>query len=119
MTDWPKEDIPDGDRLFYRVHRSLCRRGEIGVNVFRHQGDGMSTDWEKYSTPEESRNRAKKPLENAVVSLIAGEVAKIPGQQIEHTPIPRNRSHADVFGEKNVEVRVHLRRLAVVEIPFV
>lgn len=105
--------------MYYRVHRNFCNGGEIGPNVFRNHGDGMSTDWEKYTTPEESRDRAKKPLENAVVSLIVGDVAKIPGQRIEHTPIPENRSHADVLGDKDPQARVLLRRLAVIEIPLV
>jgi len=41
---------------------------------------GMSCDWEKYSTPEESRAGAKDPSVNGVLAIIAGEAHAIPGQ---------------------------------------
>jgi len=58
------EDIPNEDRLYYRVHQTYLLMGELKPGVFREIGDGMSTDWAKYSTPLESRNRAKKPEKN-------------------------------------------------------
>ncbi len=72
----------------------------------------MSTDWNKYSTPLETRLRAKNPQANIVIALVAGDVRAIEGQRIEHTPInpsdeqAGNRAHTDVFGEKTTEVRL-------------
>ncbi len=48
---WKVEIIHDKDKLFYRVHKSFLRAGKLLLGVFREIGDGMSTDWEKYSTP--------------------------------------------------------------------
>jgi len=82
----------------------------------------MSTDWAKYSSPEETRQRAKNPKDNAVIQLIAGEVRRIPEQWIQHTPDRQrnNRAHTDVFGEKskNPEVRLSFMRIAQVVLPL-
>ncbi len=119
VVDWPAEQIPDRDRLFMRV--TMRRKdGSIAASAFRNHGEGMSTDWEKYSTREETRQRAKNPNANAVVSLVVGEVRRVPGQQVEHTPDTErhNRAHTDVLGEKDPEARLKLRRIAEIVIPF-
>lgn len=116
---WPVEDIPAEALLYMRVHKMWCRDGDVLPGAFSNHGDdtgrpGMSTDWEKYSTPEDTRNRTKRdPLNYGVVKMIAGRVRGIPDQTVEHTPVhPDNRAHTDVFGDKdsNPEVRVLLRR---------
>jgi hypothetical protein len=74
----------------------------------------MSTDWEKYATPNQARARARKTPElNGIVALIAGEVRSIQGLSVEHAPILTNRAHTEVFGLAEDEVekterRVHL-----------
>lgn len=76
----------------------------------------MSTDWQKYASPIETRGRGVVPAENGVVSLLVGGVRSLP-QVVEHSPTDSNRAHADVVGDKTPEVRIKLRRLAVWEIP--
>ena len=75
-----------------------------------------STEWEKYSTPEDARNRAKKPRENGVVEMVSGQVSGIPGIEVKHTPnlSLRIRAHTDVVGDKkkDPEVRVKLKRIS-------
>jgi hypothetical protein len=73
----------------------------------------MSTDWERYSTPEESRARSSVPSDNGVVALNAGSV-RLAGLQVLHTPdVERgNRAHTDVIGEKTNRVRLLLHDLA-------
>ena len=76
--NWPREEIPDADALFLRVHRCFLQYGEIIPGVFKDHGDrngkgGMSTDWEKYSTPVATRNRARRPEDNGVISFNAGQ----------------------------------------------
>ena len=113
MTDgrWPSEAIPDGDHLFVRVHRQWLRKnGSVAPGFFKNRPDertgAMSTDWSKYSTPDETRVRAKKPHDNAVGRLIVVDVRAIPEQMVVHTPIqnhpelPDNRSHTDIQGPK-------------------
>jgi len=114
--DWPAEQIPDEDQLYYRVHRTYLRFDEIEPAAFTNRPKGsksMSVDWAKYTTPEETRARARRPIENAVVQFVAGQVRAVPGQKVEHSPDPLlgNRSHSDVIGEKTPKVRVHLSRI--------
>jgi len=67
---WPIEPIPDADNVFMRVHRMYFREGELQPGVFKQQGDGMSVDWDKYSTAEETKKRARKnPRDNAVIRM--------------------------------------------------
>ncbi len=58
------EEIPDDAMLYYRIHASFYRNGRLVPGVFREIGDGMSTDWNKYSTPTDAVCRAKTPRDN-------------------------------------------------------
>ena len=120
VSHWRPERIPEKHPLFMRVHELWRRNGVVSPGAFKNHGDGMSTDWARYATPRQTRARAREPGKNAVVSLIVGEVSEVPGQRVEHTPDieRRNRSHTDVFGEKDEEVRVKLRRIASIVIAF-
>jgi hypothetical protein len=99
---WEVEDIPDGDRLFLRVHANDVRAsgGKLHPGVFREQRGSMSVDWEKYSTAEESRNRARHPERVGILALIAGYVRSIEGLTVLHEPDEerRNRAHSGVHG---------------------
>lgn len=115
--EWPSEDIPVQDRLFLRVEKSYVRNGTPVPGAFRNlptDKDGMSTDWEKYSTAEATRNRGRVPANNGVVFLIVRHVLDTPDQTVRHTPDLKlnNRAHTDVFGPKNPEVRLKLLRAA-------
>lgn len=92
-----------------RVHRNSISEGKPMPGAFRNRGNGMSTDWSRYSTPVESQARASTPSDNGIISLGVGSVRAI-GQIVDHTPIPTNRAHTDVVGEKTVEVRLKLLR---------
>src|SRR6266568_1723640 len=116
---WPVEQIPDVDGVFMRAHHVHFRDGELQPGVFRQHGDGMSVDWEKYSTPEETRNRAAKPFENAVVRAGAGHIRQISDLDVRHKPDHKhsNRAHSDVVGlpahgtPELLEVRIKLLRI--------
>ena len=94
MTAWPVEDIPDGDKLFMRVHRNWCPGGDLSPGVFRDHGGGMSTDWERYSTPQEARDPGPLDrlaaggtgLAGAAVHGILGEEASF---QAKHRTVSR------------------------------
>jgi hypothetical protein len=108
-----------------RVQKNwLDANGEPMPGTFRNhptRSDGMSTDWNKYATPEECRLRGRTPSDNAVIQLMVEDVRKIPEQVVEHTPIYEplsdpplfNRAHTDVFGDKdkNTEVRFHFMKI--------
>ena len=52
MEDYPKEPIPDNSNLYYRIHKTYIVDGEIVPGAFQSKIDSMSTDWDKYSTPQ-------------------------------------------------------------------
>jgi hypothetical protein len=118
---WLVEEIPNEDFLFLRVHKNLLNFGEsVPKGVFRDQGDGMSTDWDKYSTAEQTQQRAKRSpaADNGVLKLNVGGIRAIASLSVQHEPLPDNRAHTEVFGEKNPKARVLLQRLAEWVIPF-
>lgn len=104
---WAVEEIPNNDSLFYRIHQQYIRYSELKPKVFQEFGDGedkgLSTDWEEYSNPEDTRNRARKPEQNGVASMIAGFLRGLK-LTVEHAPIENhpdfedNRAHTNVTG---------------------
>ena len=123
---WPIEFIPAADKIFMRAHKVHFRNGELLPGVFRQQGDGMSVDWEKYAKPEDTRNRAAKPLENAVIAANVGTIREIHNLQVQHAPDHEreNRAHSNVAGlpprntPELVEVRIKLLRVSTVVLPL-
>lgn len=111
VTAWPKEVIPDKDDLFMRVHKTWVRDGEPLPGAFQNREGGMSTEWSRYATPLETQNRHHTPLDNGVIKMRAGTVRELPGQTVEHTPLPSNRAHTDVYGEKDTEIRKKFLRI--------
>lgn len=117
--EWPTEPIPDADFLLMRVHRvDLDPVGVPKPGAFKNRPDGaegMSTNWDRYATPQSTRESGRKPGgEYAVVSLCVGPVRQVPGQAVEHRPLPDNRAHSEVVGTKDPEVRLALRELHIV-----
>lgn len=121
---WSVDDIPDEGLLFMFVHKNNIKDdGSPGPGAFRNRGDekslaGMSTDWSRYSTPKETLQRTQNPTKNGVISMIVGLVRGLDGQTVKHTPLSENRAHTDVFGKKDDEVRIQLRRMSRWVIPF-
>ncbi len=119
---WTIETIPDADSVFMRAHETYFRDGKLTVGVFTAKNGGMSADWNKYSTAEESRKRAKKPEKNAILSLSVGGVRGVRGLDVEHRPEPDNRAHSEIDLPDNhedlTESRVFLLRLAEIAIPL-
>jgi hypothetical protein len=88
----------------------------------------MSTNWDKYSDPDDTRSRCKEPHRNAVISLPVDGVRREANQAVEHTPDPLptpdperpwlrpNRAHTEVIGSKDNEARTLLRRMCKVEL---
>ena len=112
VSAWPQELIPDNDELFMRVHCQWTRNGNPIPGAFRDHDGGMSTDWAKDSTPEQTLRRARKnPEKNGVVKLQVSEVRAIPNQTVVHTPEIANRAHTDVLGIKDEEVRLKFTRI--------
>jgi hypothetical protein len=118
---WEKEEIPNNSMLYMRVHwRYLNDDGCPEVGAFRDHCGGMSTDWDKYSTPHDTLNRGREPRYNAVIEMNVEAVRSIPNQSVQHCPFPENRAHTEVVGEKrkDPEVRIKFQRNCRVIIPW-
>jgi hypothetical protein len=89
---WNVENIPDGDFVFFRAHKTKFKDGELMPGVFQDQQGGMSTDWEKYSTAEQSRNRCKIPGDNAIIKLSVAGIRSIEKLAVVHEPLPDNQA---------------------------
>jgi hypothetical protein len=107
---WPQEVIPDTDVLYMRVHKNNVKDGEVQPGAFVDHEGAMSTNWQKYChSPVEARSKARKPIDNGVLSAVTGDLRAVP-LVVEHTPDEQrnDRSHTDVRGEKSPEVRLKL-----------
>src|SRR5579864_525058 len=99
VQDWV-EQIPDPHRLFMRVPVGWLSQPErqLHPGIFREIQGAISVDWEKFSTPQQTRNRARNPSQNGVISLVTGKVRAIEGLSVEHEPLRSNRSHSGIHG---------------------
>ena len=101
VINWPIEFIPNEDILYYRMHKMFIEKDTniIPSAGFRSQGNSMSTDWNKYSTPEKLRRRANNPEVNRITEMNVGDVRTIP-LTVNHAPdhVEMNRAHTDVIG---------------------
>lgn len=96
-----REDIPDSDILFHRIHIHILSQhgGKLAPNCFRDPtGQGLSCDWSKYSDADTCRKRTGKPHEYGVTSFSVGKVRKIQNLVVEHSPLAENVSHSDIKG---------------------
>jgi hypothetical protein len=114
---YESEEIPDSNYLYRRIHKSQVddQTGEPASSAFSNLGEGMSTDWEKYSTPEETRRRIDarhNPLDYGIVRLNAGNARGIENQEVKHTPKDYNRSHTDIIGNKTLKIRHKIKKVA-------
>ena len=148
-TKWTVEQVPNDAQLFVRVHKSKIEEKDpttIGLpkpSAFKNTpetGPDLSSDWEKYSTPEESRARIgkeyrygkieefKNPSDFFIVSLNVQDIYNLNAEQkIEHSPrqdnfpdeldgSPWNRSHCSIIGDFE-ERRVRITDIVKWEIP--
>ncbi len=85
----------------------------------------MSVDWCEYSTAEISKNRAKIPEKNGVVSFNSTLVRANPFPlQVKHAPTLnehfKNQSHSVIFDvplrQNDIGIRIKLRDICVWEI---
>ena len=113
---WEIEQIPDKDLVYYRVHKTWMDNNNVKPGVFRERGEGksrgMSTDWEKYTTPHESRSRApsSRPEVNGIIQFVVGDLRELE-LKVSHAPLVENRAHTNVnsIDSKKEEARLKLR----------
>lgn len=114
IESWLTELIPDDARLYLRVHVRQVPTG-LHPGVFREHGGAMSVDWNKYSTPEQSRHRAVDPASNGIVELSADGVRAIEDLTVLHAPDMkrRNQAHSAVHGISDPQAHPDVRKTRV------
>lgn len=115
MTNFPSEHIPDEENLYYRIHKVFFKDNAIQPSAFTDKGNGMSMDWQKYSTPEESQIRSKVKADNGIVSFSASAIRSL-NLNLIHSPSKTNRAHSEAIGKKEPQIRVELARMATWQI---
>ena len=102
-----------------RAYKDRMKNGVPSPSAFKPQGNGnLSVDWDKYSTPEQTRDRARQPMDNAVLRMIVANIRQLDVSVI-HVPVLENRAHSEVeFPEDHTEVRLKLSRIATIAIPL-
>jgi hypothetical protein len=121
------ETIPDAHNVFMRAHQDHFSRttGKLQPGVFQAKEDmDMSVDWEKYSTPQATRDRAHRyPERNAVISLPVRGIRAIDSLDAIHKPESDNRAHSGVALPENreelAEIRLLLLRITEIVLPIV
>jgi hypothetical protein len=132
--EFPIEEIPDIDFLFYCIHKTKIdfdeqdEKKKIKPLAFDPQPKGsthMSTDWSKYSTAIDAQNRRKVPADNGIVSFSVKDVRDIPLNVVHDPSITehfKNRAHAiilEVPPRKNdIGIRLKLRDICSWAIPI-
>jgi len=112
------EDIPDSDNLYYRVHKNDIREEEVLPGAFKERGEGMSTNWDKYSSPEDLIKIATVPHDNCVIELNVGAVRTIEDLVVIHAPIVDNQAHSHVIGiprNKSLKTKVRAKLQEIYE----
>jgi hypothetical protein len=118
------ELIPDVDSVFLRVHKSRMTGGIPNVGAFSPKGaDGLSVDWSRYSTAQDSRLRANSPKDNAVVRMVVRDIRGLEGSpDVVHAPITKNLAHSLVAMPSDAadltQMRLKLGKIATIEIPL-
>ena len=97
--------------------------GEIIPGAFQSKIDGMSTDWDKYSTAQQSLALSKNPADNGIVKFSVAKIRAQPYMDVEHNPLPLNRAHSLIHGvpekgELKTKVRALLKRICEWEIAY-
>lgn len=129
------ENIPNEDNLFMRIHinllmkpiEKLVQNSEVPPNIFRPHGKSISTDWENYSTPEDTQKRTNDPDKNWVIQMNVGNIRNINPLEVKHTPKIDNKAHTDVLNlqtksnnkAKLLKMRVLLSDISAWVIPHI
>lgn len=113
--------IPNEDSLYLRVHRNnidfeildpIKKIKPMAFDPHPMGSTGLSVNWQKYSNPEETKNQARKPHENGVLSCVVLNVRGINPLDVEHCP-SSNRAHSHINNvpsrKNNATIRMKLR----------
>lgn len=118
------EEITDREDLFYRwvPHDFTKRDGRrIRAGAFGTEADveeGVSFDWNRYSTPERTLGRSQRPdIRAGVVMTSAGKIWDNE-LTVRHAPELNNQAHSLVKGTSETRVRKTLASICSWALPL-
>ncbi len=103
---------------YARGREHKLRPGAFGRE--REVDEGVSFDWSKYSTPQETLQRSTHPeIEAGVVKTTAGQIWDHE-LSVRHAPEITNRAHSLVTGPNDPRIRKTLAEICAweIELPF-
>ena len=121
---YAREQIPDAANIYRAIHEMWIENGAIkSVKAFKYDEDGVSAEWEKYTTPQRTRqfHSNNPPEKYGVCCWNAGSIRET-GLMVDHDPLPNeklksidNRAHCllhstDPRPEDIKEFQVRLKR---------
>lgn len=110
------EIIPDADELYRRIHRHFFDPDSGRVSFAAFDGEELSVNWQRYSSPEHTVRLDSTGNTAAVAVLKAGDCRQL-AQEVRHDPVNEapgvaaNLAHALVCGRKSRRVKQQLRDL--------
>ena len=137
QTNFPTEIIASNQSLYYRINKVNIEIEETGKKRIKPvafdpmpkpDSVELSVEWSKYTTPEETKQRARKPENNGVLSFNSDKIRNKPvNLDVRHHPTQlnpitgyHNQSHSLVFNvlsaENDPEIRLKLRDICEWEI---
>ncbi|MEE9379224.1 MAG: hypothetical protein V3V33_14460 [Candidatus Lokiarchaeia archaeon] len=126
----PQENFLDIHLLYRAVHKILWNKwpdlNKIYTNFFSFNQviNGLSVDWSKYATPEDTLNRRIDPnlTSNGIIEIIVGKLRECIKQNdysitIQHYPLripPINRAHSLLDGITKINKAKIKRELSTI-----
>ena len=117
MCKREEELVKGNDWLYYRIHENtyyaVVRNNSARLfpgPIFKFQGEELSCDWNKYSTPYRAKHQARKPKKNGVAKFQT-KLVKKENHTVRHTPEIDNRAHCSIEGSE-AKVRRTLQDIA-------
>ena len=123
-VDWSPEFIPDQDVLYLAVPNLYLKvdNTHISKSCFKPKGEGLSTNWSKYATAQETRDQRSIPGNFGVLQMGVGAVRNVTHNdplKVEHKPDPsrNNRAHSEIMGLRTTrsdlnEIRTALKSIS-------
>jgi hypothetical protein len=96
-----KEQIPNDTKLYLRVSKAHVKTDDdINLQAFKpHGDDGLSVNWNKYSTTELCLTiTGKSSKTHGIAHFVVGNVREIENLTVVHDPIEGNYPHSLICG---------------------
>ena len=100
-----KEEIPDDDYLYRRIHPDHYDSDADKISSAAYKGGyETSVDWSKHTTT--AKSISKYPAHH--LASIQAKIPRSKEQKVEHNPSLRNYAHSLIIGKKTTPIARYL-----------